>query len=372
MRLTRPVPSICRRPVQAARALAAWLERIDPGVHRRIKGLRLVTAYGIAAALGSLHTFAIGLPGSLPLCTLAGGIALWASVSESSTTRWTSSRDLVYLCAAATLGALMVALCAPLSGWGPLAGHGWAGGEWVLISGAFLAGYLRQYGTLGTGLGSQLFIGQLLAYMAGLGPHHLPAIAVAGGLATLAAIVPRVLSGPAEQPVLAVAAPPQAGWGEAAGWAMGLQAALAALIVVGLNGRLALLESAWAITAAVYVITSTTAGTWDRFKRRMLGTLIGVPLGLACLPLASQAPLLLWCVASVSMIVYAMALPERYDVACAAFAFALVCTLAASGETSVRLMTARVWETALGGGLGLLMAWLMFRLQAPWRAARSR
>ena len=31
--------------------LGGWLDRIDPGVHRRVKGLRLVTAYGIAAML---------------------------------------------------------------------------------------------------------------------------------------------------------------------------------------------------------------------------------------------------------------------------------------------------------------------------------
>ncbi|PRY07981.1 hypothetical protein [Paraburkholderia sp. BL25I1N1] len=30
-----------------------WLDQLDPGTHRRIKGLRLVTAYGIAAALGT-------------------------------------------------------------------------------------------------------------------------------------------------------------------------------------------------------------------------------------------------------------------------------------------------------------------------------
>jgi hypothetical protein len=28
------------------RALARWLDRVGPGVHRRVKGLRLITAYG--------------------------------------------------------------------------------------------------------------------------------------------------------------------------------------------------------------------------------------------------------------------------------------------------------------------------------------
>ena len=31
-----------------AKAVLTWLDRLDPGVHRRIKGLRLVTAFGIA------------------------------------------------------------------------------------------------------------------------------------------------------------------------------------------------------------------------------------------------------------------------------------------------------------------------------------
>lgn len=35
--------------------VTAWLKRIDPGTHRRIKGLRLVTAYGIAWMMGDLQ-----------------------------------------------------------------------------------------------------------------------------------------------------------------------------------------------------------------------------------------------------------------------------------------------------------------------------
>jgi len=58
----------------------AWLNRIDPGTHRRIKGLRLVTAYGIAALLGALPDITQGLRDGAALSALAGGFALWASV----------------------------------------------------------------------------------------------------------------------------------------------------------------------------------------------------------------------------------------------------------------------------------------------------
>ena len=40
----------------AIRRLASWFEQIDPGVHRRLKGLRQVTAYGIATLLGAGRT----------------------------------------------------------------------------------------------------------------------------------------------------------------------------------------------------------------------------------------------------------------------------------------------------------------------------
>jgi len=63
------------------------------------------------------------------------------------------------------------------------------------------------------------------------------------------------------------------------------------------------------------------------------------------------------------MIVYAMALPNRYDIACAAFAFTLIVTLAVSGEHSISVLVARAWETLLGGALGLAAAVYIFPLR---------
>lgn len=92
--------------------------------------------------------------------------------------------------------------------------------------------------------------------------------------------------------------------------------------------------------------------------------MIGVPIGLACLPVAEHAPLLIWGAAALAMVIYAMASPERYDIACAAFAFTLIVTLAASGVHSIPLLTARAWETLLGGILGLAAAIFIFPLRS--------
>jgi hypothetical protein len=335
-----------------------WLERLDPGTHRRIKGLRLVTAYGIAAALGTLQDIAHSVPSSVSLGALAGNFALWASVSEGKTTRAESSRDLFLLCFAAALGAAFFVVLS-----GPLQAVGRAGPELTLVTGAFLVGFLKRFGVLGAGIGSQIYIGELLAYGANLVHSDLLAIGIAASIAAVSSIVPRVLSGPAERPAslaaLSAGPAPQPGrWSPEL--CMGLQAATGALIIVLLNNQIGLLESAWAITACTYVVAGSASGTIQRVRRRIIGTLVGVPLGLACLPLAAHAPLLIWAAAAIAMIVYAMALPERYDVACGAFAFTLIVTLAVTGVHSVPLLAARAWETLLGGGLGLLAAMFVF------------
>jgi len=349
--------------------LIDWLERLDPGVHRRIKGLRLVTAFGIAAMAGRMPEILDALSAGPSLSVLAGSFALWASVSEARESRLHSGCDLLCLCLAAAAGAAVYVLLEPL-----LSSVSTFGPEFVLVTGAFCTGYLRRFGILGTGLGSQIYIGQLLAYTSGLGPGDLWTIALAGVIAAVASIVPRVLSGPSEKPAVALPPPdvrvtglpemrPQL--------AMGLQAATGALAIIALTSLFGLQQPAWAITACTYVIAGSAAGTFDRVRRRILGTAIGVPLGLICLPLAQEAPLLLWLAAALAMVIYAMALPERYDIACGAFAFALVVTLAASGEHSVPLLFSRAWETVLGGLIGLLAALFLLPLKPVRHAPAS-
>ena len=152
---------------------------------------------------------------------------------------------------------------------------------------------------------------------------------------------------------------------------MGLQAAIAALVIVLLNHLIRLEESAWAITACTYVIAGTTFGTIDRVRRRIIGTMIGVPLGLGCLPIALHAPIVAWTLAALAMIIYSMALPERYDVACGAYAFTLVLTLAVSGESSALVLASRAWETLIGGALGLATALVVFPLRTSSPAGQQ-
>jgi hypothetical protein len=355
---TLPSRDLIPEPTPKPGVLSRWLEQIDPGTHRRIKGLRLVTAYGIAAMLGSLHQINHNLAHNFSVGTLAGGFALWASVSEARSTRSQSSRDLTLLCAAAAIGSISMILLGP-----PCAAIPHLGPELVLALGAFLVGYLRRFGITGAGIGSQIYIGQLLAFSLQLNRGDIHTVLIAGLLAIIAAVVPRLLSGPAEHPILAPSPPPLEPGRLSPQLAMGLQAATAAVAIVILNSIFHLQQSAWAITAVTYVISGSATSTADRVRRRIIGTLIGVPLGIACLPLATRQPLLLWALAAAAMVIYAMALPNRYDIACAAFAFTLMVTLAVDGVQSPRVLSARIWETILGAALGLAASTLILPLR---------
>jgi hypothetical protein len=328
--------------------IAAIGARLDPGAHRRAKGLRLVAAFGLAVVLSAIPGISEGRPHVLG--TLAAGFALWASVSEARTTRYESARDLVFLNLAAGGGAMLFALLQPLLG------PSWV--ELTLVSGSFCVGYFRRFDVLGSGIGSQIFIGQLLAYGAGVTIADSAAILLATGLATVASIAPRMFGAPAEQAALVPAIPahPDAVFSEIT---MGLQAALASLAIVLLGHFVGLTESAWAITACTYVVASSVAGTIDRVWRRIAGTPVGVPLGLLCLPIAVPAPLIIWIAAAIALIVYAMALPEHYEIACGAYAFALVVTMGVSGQYPAATLVARGWETIVGGAVGIAVVLLI-------------
>jgi hypothetical protein len=349
------------RTHSCVRALAAWLDRVDPGGEQRLKGLRLVAAYAIAVTLGSLWDVANHTASGLRMAQLAGGFALWASVSEARSERFSASRDLVILCAAAMLGAVSYCLLSP---W--LREHAWLSGESVLITGAFLVAYLKCFGTLGAGIGSQVYIGQLLAFGFDAGPRDIGSVGAAGLIAILASILPRMLDNRAgrahaAEPDTSTAHSPSSG----TALLNGIQTAAAALVVVALNNHFVLTESAWAITACVYVITATPQETMKRARHRIGGTLVGVPLGLACMPLAAHAPILTWILAGMAIIVYTVAAPRRYDIACGAFAFTLIVTLEISGQHSAAVLLSRVWETMLGATLGVAMALLIW-----WSAER--
>jgi len=140
-----------------------WIERIDPGTHRRVKGLRLVTAYGIAALLVTLPSITQGLHGGESLGALAGGFALWRVCLGSDGSERVGPRSCPVVRSRSSGGAPDDVVSSFPGGAG-LSGRGACACCW-----AFLVGHMKRYGVLGARIGSQLYLGQLFAF--GLGPR---------------------------------------------------------------------------------------------------------------------------------------------------------------------------------------------------------
>jgi uncharacterized membrane protein YccC len=140
---------------------------------------------------------------------------------------------------------------------------------------------------------------------------------------------------------------------------VGVQAAASALAIIVLNGAIGMNHMLWALAASTYVISSSVADTWSRGIRRIVGTAIGVALGLAAALLFAQVPLAVWALAALAMIAYSTWLPLRYDVACGAYAFALVVTLAEAGNSSWGAASARGVDTVIGAAIGMAFSALV-------------
>lgn len=220
-----------RRPFQFCGPLLkqgrSWLRALDPGGQGRIKGLRLVAAYALAALGGSIVGSHSSLDGVHLLGPPAGGFALWASVSEANSRRGEASWDLVLLVLAAALAGSAIAVVPR---------------EIMLVPGAFLVGYLRRFGWLGTGVGSQIFIGMALTFSYGLEATAIPTILIAGAIAIPSAVVPRLLWGKEDGGETFVPIPRNAG-PLSTELIMGLQAALPAMLIIVITMMVILTES---------------------------------------------------------------------------------------------------------------------------------
>ena len=138
-----------------------------------------------------------------------------------------------------------------------------------------------------------------------------------------------------------------------------IQAGLSALTIIVLNHALGMHHVLWALIASTYVISSSVADTWSRGIRRILGTAVGVALGLAAALMFAQIPPVIWALAALAMVIYSIWMSLRYDVACGAYAFALVITLAEAGNSSWGAASARGIDTVIGAAIGMAFSALV-------------
>ncbi len=260
--------------------------------HRRIEGLRLITAFGIAASLGTLQDITSELPGSARRSVRSRGVARsWNAAAVLGSARpapMVEPRDLALLCAAGALGVAVFILLAPLH----LAAGRPRGSELTLVTRPPSRSAIWSVSACSArGIGSQFFIGDCSSCACGSCRADLPDSGCrrhdrGGGV-----VVPRMLSGPAEPSASVAALAPVAVQNAAGssrrnssmGWCRPPDGAL---VVIALGATV----TAWRnppgrSRPALMSSRARRPAQLERVRRsRIIGTLIGVPLGLACLP----------------------------------------------------------------------------------------
>jgi hypothetical protein len=144
---------------------------------------------------------------------------------------------------------------------------------------------------------------------------------------------------------------------------MAFQASAATAVLVAVDLVFRLEHGYWAILTGVLIVANSFGDTWRRGLERAIGTVVGVALGLAIGPLSGHTPAVVLPVAAVAIFTAIVTLKTRYGVSQGAVAFALVIALEVFLQSPLNVLLARIWETAIGGVVGVAASALVLPLR---------
>jgi len=144
---------------------------------------------------------------------------------------------------------------------------------------------------------------------------------------------------------------------------MAFQASAAAAALVVIDDALRLEHGYWAILTGVLIVANSFGDTWRRALERAAGTVVGVAVGLAIGPLSGHAPAVVLPVAAVAILTAIVTLKTRYGVSQGAVAFALVVALEVFLQSPLSILLARIWQTAIGGAVGVVASAVVLPLR---------
>ncbi|MFS8037328.1 FUSC family protein [Xanthobacter sp. AM11] len=137
------------------------------------------------------------------------------------------------------------------------------------------------------------------------------------------------------------------------------QGVIATALTTALDLVVQLDHAYWATMTVMFVIGNSVGETFLRVRYRTVGTLIGVLLGMGFFILLGEH---IWLLAAFCMAAQMIALvtqKDRYDVASAAVGFSVVLGLHLISGLGTEGMLARIYETAIGAGIALLVSYVV-------------
>ncbi len=138
-----------------------------------------------------------------------------------------------------------------------------------------------------------------------------------------------------------------------------LQGALAAAITTALDLGLGLDHAYWATMTVMFVMGNSVGETFVRVRYRTLGTLLGVLAGVVLLYYFDGHVWGLAALCIAAQMVVVVTQKERYDIASAAVGLSVVVGLHLIAGLSTAGMFARIYQTAIGAGVALAVAYFV-------------
>ncbi|MDQ0313908.1 FUSC family protein [Amorphus orientalis] len=143
----------------------------------------------------------------------------------------------------------------------------------------------------------------------------------------------------------------------AMGWRLALQGLVAASITTSLNYAFHFDHAYWATLTVALVLNGTVGQTLARTLRRALGTAAGVLVAIALNPFIGDLFVLETVLVAISLLVAVMVFDIRYELASALIGFLVVTGLHMLEGAGQGVMLARAYETFIGAGVALAVAW---------------
>jgi hypothetical protein len=156
-------------------------------------------------------------------------------------------------------------------------------------------------------------------------------------------------------------------WWRRLAWRLALQAGVAAAVGTAIGVALDLSHAYWVTLTVIIVMANSLGTTLHKTVQRTVGTAVGVLVAMAVDPLLSAFPdiRLMLVVAAIPVVIVFM--DRNYTIASGVISFLVVMGLQTLEDLPLVQLWARLYDTLIGAGIGLGVAWLLL----PKRSGES-
>lgn len=157
-------------------------------------------------------------------------------------------------------------------------------------------------------------------------------------------------------------APPGTGpaWFRLLDWRLALQGGVAASLGLAIGWYFELSHAYWVTLTVVVILCNSLGTTVQKTVQRVGGTAVGVGVAMLVDPLLSGLPELRLALIILSIPAIVVFMDRNYAIAAGFISFMVVAGLHAIVGLPIGALWVRLWDTVIGAGVGLSVAWILF------------